>query len=164
MYTEIPEKKLQHQIKGLLGFFIFALFISGFTAIPVQEQLEWLIPCTDDISGLRVWFKNLYEGVKTTKQNFPMLFYGFDWLAFAHFMIAILFVGPYKNPVKNKWVIEFGMIACVLLIPYALVFGSFRQIPFWWRLIDCSFGILGFAVLWTVYEKLRLLENQLKKA
>ncbi len=29
----------------------------------------------------------------------------------------------------------------VLVIPYALIFGAVRGIPFWWRLIDCSFGV-----------------------
>ncbi len=36
----------------------------------------------------------------------------------------------------------------MLVIPYALVFGGSRGIPFWWRLIDCSFGVLGFIPLW----------------
>jgi len=46
------------------------------------------------------------------------------------------------------WLIIFGLIACVLLIPYAFVFGGVRGIPFWWRLIDCSFGVFGFIPLW----------------
>ncbi|MDB6032636.1 MAG: hypothetical protein JWM16_2974, partial [Verrucomicrobiales bacterium] len=36
------------------------------------------------------------------------------------------------------------MIACVAIIPYAFVFGAVRQIPIWWRLIDCSFGVFSF--------------------
>jgi hypothetical protein len=40
------------------------------------------------------------------------------------------------------------MIACVLVIPFALVFGAVRGIPFWWRLIDCSFGVFGFVPLY----------------
>jgi hypothetical protein len=39
-------------------------------------------------------------------------------------------------------------IAFVLVTPYVLVFGSLRGIPFWWRLIDCSFGVFGFIPLW----------------
>jgi hypothetical protein len=39
------------------------------------------------------------------------------------------------------------MIACLLIIPFALVVGSFREIPFGWRLIDCSFGIFGLIPL-----------------
>jgi hypothetical protein len=63
-------------------------------------------------------------------------------------VIAIAFRGPWRDPLKNKWVIEFGMIACVLLIPYALFMSEVRDIPWGWRLIDCSFGVFGFIPLW----------------
>jgi hypothetical protein len=33
-------------------------------------------------------------------------------IAFAHLAIAIAFIGPYIDPVRNKWVITFGLIAC----------------------------------------------------
>ena len=55
--------------------------------------------------------------------QYPFLLYGYDWLAFAHFVLAILFIGPYRDPVKNIWIIEFGLIACILVIPFALVAG-----------------------------------------
>lgn len=40
------------------------------------------------------------------------------------------------------------MIACILVIPTALVCGPMRGIPFFWRLIDCSFGIVGIVPLY----------------
>ena len=40
------------------------------------------------------------------------------------------------------------MIACVLVVPFALIMGSLRGIPLGWRLVDCCFGILGFIPLW----------------
>ena len=49
--------------------------------------------------------------------------------------------GVLRDPVKNIWVIEFGMICCVLVIPLALIAGPIREIPFWWRVIDCSFAV-----------------------
>lgn len=49
---------------------------------------------------------------------------------------------------RATWLFDFGLIACVLVIPYALVFGAVRGIPLWWRLIDCSFGVFGFVPLW----------------
>ena len=39
------------------------------------------------------------------------------------------------------------MIACVLIVPFALVMGAVREIPMGWRLIDCSFGIFGIIPL-----------------
>jgi len=36
----------------------------------------------------------------------------------------------------------------LLVIPYAFIFGAIRGIPFWWRLIDCSFGVFGIIPVW----------------
>jgi hypothetical protein len=47
-------------------------------------------------------------------------------------------------------VIEFGMMACILLIPWALISGMLRSIPLFWTLIDVSFGIFGLIPLWFV--------------
>jgi hypothetical protein len=86
--------------------------------------------------------------VQNTYQQYPFIAYGTDWLAFAHIVIAIAFWGPFKDPVRNVWVIELGMIACVLVVPLALVCGAIRGIPFFWRLVDCSFGVFGIIPLW----------------
>jgi hypothetical protein len=40
---------------------------------------------------------------------------------------ALSFVGALRDPVRNRWLFDFGLIACVLVIPYALVFGALRQ-------------------------------------
>lgn len=84
--------------------------------------------------------------------------YGTDWLAFGHFVIAIAFVGAVRDPVRNRWLYLFGMISCVLVIPYAMVCGAARGIPFYWRLIDCSFGVFGFVPLWFCWRWTRELE------
>lgn len=46
-------------------------------------------------------------------------------------------------PPDHQLLRRFGLIACALVIPYALIFGAGRGIPFWWRLVDCSFGAFG---------------------
>ena len=61
------------------------------------------------------------------------VFYGTDWLAFGHIVIAVCFAGVIRDPIKNIWVVEFGMISCVLVIPLALICGHIRGIPFFWR-------------------------------
>ena len=85
--------------------------------------------------------------------------YGTDWLAFAHIVIAMAFIGPLRDPVKNIWVIEFGMIACVLVIPLAAICGPLRGIPWLWILIDCSFGIFGIMPLWLIRRYIKRLEQ-----
>ena len=94
-----------------------------------------------------------------TGQRYPFLAYGTDWLAFAHLVIAVAFVGPWLDPVRNRWVISFGLIACVAVLPLALIAGPIRGIPVYWRLIDCSFGLLGAIPLWLVLRQTDALEK-----
>jgi len=153
------EKKLK-EIKRWLYFFIAALVISGITAIPVKAEINFLYKWTENISFIQPWMLQLHEAINVTTDNYPFLFYGYDWLAFAHIILAILFIGPIKDPVRNKWVIEFGIIACLLIIPFALTAGYFRGIPFWWRLIDCLFGIIGLVPLTIVLRKIDQLKPE----
>jgi hypothetical protein len=144
-------------IKRLLVLFIVALFISGLTAIPIDAQLSFLLKHVSAGTSLYLWIDKVLIAYREVNINHPFLLYGYDWLAFAHFVLAILFIGPYKDPIKNIWVIEFGLIACALVIPYAFVAGHFRGIPIGWRLIDCSFGVFGFVLLWMIYSKTKSL-------
>jgi hypothetical protein len=105
------------------------------------------------------WLNNVYAAVKNSNANYPFLSYGTDWLAFAHLMIALAFIGPLKDPVKNIWVIEFGMIACISVIPLALVAGEVRQVPIFWRLIDCSFGVIGIIPLYISRKLIKKIEK-----
>jgi len=153
------EKKI---IKNWLKIFIVSLFISGLTAIPVEVELTYVINHFPFEGSIKGWLQQVLIGVQHTAKDYPFLFYGYDWLAFAHFVLAILFIGPYRDPVKNKWVIQFGVIACLLIIPFALVAGHFRDMPFWWRIIDCSFGIIGLIPLSICLNNIRKLELEEK--
>lgn len=126
------------------------LVISGVTAIPLESEVNWLANffATNPSSEIAQWLIQVRDALSQTQLQYPFLFYGTDWLAFGHFVIAIAFIGGLRNPVRNKWLFDFGLIACVLVIPYALVFGGIHEIPIWWRVIDCSFGIIGFIPLW----------------
>ena len=151
------------KIKAWLLVFIISLFISGLTAIPIDGELSFLLNYVPQSSGLHYWFSKVLSAFQFTKQQYPFLLYGYDWLAFAHFVLAILFIGPYKNPVKNIWVIEFGLIACVLVIPFAFIAGILRGIPIGWILIDCSFGVFGFFLLGYCYYGLKQIFPSISK-
>jgi hypothetical protein len=146
------------QIRLILAFFMVALFLSGLTAIPIGPELTGLLQAAPQDTQLHAWLFKVLNGYTQTREQFPFLIYGYDWLAFAHFVLALLFVGPYRNPVRNIWVIEFGLMACVLVLPAAFIFGSFRGIPLGWQLIDCSFGVVGFALLWACYRRIHILQ------
>jgi hypothetical protein len=149
---EYKDRRL-HTIRKLITFFIIALFLSGLTAIPVEPELSALMKLFTSETFIYHWLQKVLLAYRRVDAQYPFLLYGYDWLAFAHFVLAILFIGPYRDPIKNIWVIEFGLIACILILPLALIAGHFRRIPIGWRLIDCSFGVLGFVPLWICYRK-----------
>jgi hypothetical protein len=141
-------------IRLLLILFIVGLVLSGLTAFPLIFELRlltsWFGKTTvigSHFPELVYWLSLVREGLEVAGQKYPFLAYGTDWLAFAHLMIALVFLGPLKDPVKNVWVVEFGMIACLMVIPLALICGSIRGIPLFWQLIDCSFGVFGIIPL-----------------
>jgi hypothetical protein len=77
------------------------------------------------------WYNcEAYIAIHQTNVNYPYLANGYDWLAFAHLVIAVAFAGPLKDPVRNKWVIQFGIIACCMIFPLAFIAGHIRQSHF----------------------------------
>jgi hypothetical protein len=161
-----PESLLLRRIKWLTCFFIFGLAISGATAIPLTSELNLLANWFGNANGsvLAQWLVRVCDALTQIQVQYPFLFYGTDWLAFGHFVIAIVFVGALRDPVRNRWLFDFGLIACVLVVPYAFIFGGLRGIPIWWRLIDCSFGVFGFIPLWFCRQWAIELENLLVSA
>ena len=157
------------RIKWLTWLFIFGLILSGVTAIPLRTELDAaakLLGGTDLVhqaksTGLALWIYKVREAVRNTYFLYPFMAYGTDWLAFGHFVIALAFVGALREPVRNRWLYQFGMIACALVIPYAMILGGVRGIPIGWRLIDCSFGVIGFVPLWLCWKWTGDLENLL---
>ena len=143
------------RLRWVLGLFMLALILSGITAFPLQRELELAtaIRGIDGVasshvrSGFDRWILTVRDGLRESYGRHPWLAYGTDWLAFAHIVIALFFIGPLIDPVRNIWVLQAGVIACGLVLPLALVCGAVRQIPFGWRLIDCSFGVLGVVPL-----------------
>ena len=94
------------------------------------------------------WLRVVQHAVDTTASQAPLLFYGTDWLAFGHFAIGLAFFGAVCDPVRNRWLYQFGMMACAAVPIWALVFGHLRGIPVWWRMIDAAFGVVGFVPMW----------------
>jgi hypothetical protein len=105
------------------------------------------------------WISLVFHALSDTNARYPFLAYGTDWLAFAHLVLAVLFIGPYRDPVRNQWIITFGLIACAGVIPLALIAGQVRGIPLPWRLIDCSFGVFGAIPLLRCRSLISSLEN-----
>lgn len=148
------------KIRIMMGIIIFGLFISGVTAFPLETELVWLSGFFDPETSLGFWLHRVKDALVDVNQSYPFLAYGTDWLAFAHLVLAVLFIGPYMDPVKNKWVIQFGVISCIGVIPLALIAGPIRDIPFFWRLVDCSFGVFGIIPLLVALKWVKAMEDE----
>ena len=162
----LTEKQLLFRIRAVLIFFIAALVLSGLTAFPLRWELWALDRCLgydtlfgDTFPRIAGWLEYINDGLIHNGRYYPFMAYGTDWLAFSHIVIAIAFIGPLRDPVRNVWVLQFGMIACALVFPLAVTCGYFRGIPLLWQGIDCSFGFFGFFPLWFAYRWTRILES-----
>lgn len=148
------------RVRAWTWFFIVGLAVSGATALPIPTAVEAGASLLggDFRAGGRVpegaasWLRTVHDGVGYAAERAPFLFYGTDWLAFGHFVIALAFVGALRDPVRNRWLYQFGMIACAAVPAWALAFGALRGIPFWWRMVDASFGIVGFVPMWLCHR------------
>ncbi|MHB1309603.1 MAG: hypothetical protein ACYDC1_07090 [Limisphaerales bacterium] len=153
--------RLRRRIRVATTILIAGLVISGATAIPLQWELGILHGLVGNSPGhadtrlepnLAGWVNRVHCGLVETNQHYPFVAYGTDWLAFGHFVIALFFVGAWRDPVRNRWLFQAGMIACVAVVPYAMLFGYLREIPAAWRCIDASFGVGGFIPLWLAHR------------
>lgn len=155
------------RVRLWLGIFIAGLVFSGVTAFPLESELRWLVSAMHSgfflhlsrSTHLLPWLERVQNALATTDARYPFLAYGTDWLAFAHLVLAIAFIGPLVDPVRNRWVITFGLIACAGVVPLALIAGQVRGIPLGWRMIDCSFGVFGCIPLLICRNAIRRMES-----
>src|SRR5271169_2020855 len=107
--------QLIRSIRLWLSIFILGLILSGLTAFPLEHETGWLaslLSAHPFLPGSIIsWIKKVYGTLSDTGLRYPFLAYGTDWLAFAHLVLAIAFLGPLRDPVRNKWVLQFGVIA-----------------------------------------------------
>jgi hypothetical protein len=147
---------------------MIGLVISGLTAFPLELELriasailnaDWS-PAGAWMPGVVEWVDLVHLGLVDSYGAYPFIAYGTDWLAFAHLVIAAAFIGPLRDPVRNVWTVQWGLIACLGIIPLALIAGSIRGLPLGWMLIDISFGVVGAIPLLFALAAIRKLERE----
>lgn len=164
--TGLTERQRLARVRVWLGLFVAGLLVAGITAFPLGWETrlasQWLhgplAPAGNAFPPLRAWIDEAARGFAVSYGRYPWLAYGTDWLAFGHLTIAVSFLGPLRDPVRNKWVVQFGMIACVLVLPLAAVCGPLRGIPLFWMPVDMSFGVAGIIPLLLAWRHIRVLE------
>lgn len=157
---QAEDKIILSRIRKWTVLFMVLLMLSGITAFPVQTELHFLLHHQNFIPDFFVpWLRIIRDAIDETVAKYPYLLYGYDWLAYSHIIIAMFFIGVYRNPIQNAWVLRIGMIACAGIFILATVCGQIRGIPFFWTLIDCSFGIFGMILLLIVQKQINKLEE-----
>jgi hypothetical protein len=140
-------------IRLLIVIVIAGLVVSGVTAFPLEWELGIVSallhasPAPDLLPEFVAWIDRVHDAVVATGEEYPFIAYGTDWLAFAHLAIAVAFVGPFVDPVRNIWIIRWGMIMCAGVVPLTLIAGSVRGIPWGWMVIDISFAVIAIVPL-----------------
>ncbi len=156
------------KIWWLTLFIIFGLLVSGITAFPLLYELNILASFfTDDsgslnpsnYTGFAHWILKVREGLDETYKTYPFLAYGTDWLAFGHIVIALFFIPALKDPVRYQGNYTVGIWASFLVIPLAFICGAIREIPIYWRVIDCLFGIIALIPLFYIKHLIRKIEG-----
>jgi hypothetical protein len=161
----VDRRRTLFWIRLCIVVMMLGLIVSGVTAFPLREELGLASGILRD-SPVAAWFPDAVAWVERVSQalvdvgdRYPFMSYGTDWLAFAHLVIAVVFIGPLIDPVRNIWVIQFGVIACAGIIPLALIAGGIRGIPLGWQLIDMSFGVIGVIPMVIAWRLTRRLER-----
>jgi hypothetical protein len=148
--TALTEAALRKRIRDWTLFLIAALFASGITAIPLRPEINFLAQTfaqDDPPTAADAWLLRVEGAVNDVATRWPFLALGTDWLAFGHIVIGLGFIGLLRDPIRNEWLVTWGMTACLLVLPWAWCFGAVRGIPWGWRLVDCSFGVGGMVPL-----------------
>ncbi len=144
-----------------LGVMVAGLIVSGVTAFPLEWETRYLVrlaqPLAPYAPAAVAWMARVHQGLAETGRRYPFIAYGTDWLAFAHIAIAVAFWGPLRDPVRNVWVVQFGLLACAGIVPLALICGPIRGIPLPWTGVDLSFAVFGAVPLLMAYRHIRVL-------
>ena len=151
------------KIRTYTVLLMIGLVVAGGTAFFIPWGVDLIVNHSSlpKLINQTAWLTYVFSGVNEIDKSFDFVWYGTDWMAFAHLLFAILFYGLYQDPVRNKWLVDFGLIACIAIVPIALGFGHLRGIPVVWQLLDISFGVIAGAFLLRIKSLIQSLEKSI---
>jgi len=139
------------------------LFVSGVTIWPAVWELKTLVRFAwgegRPTGILHGFILEAIEGIEAVAAEYPFLLYCGDWLAFALIVLAILFYGARRDPVRNVWIVQCGLIMCALVPVLAVVCVPLRGIPPQWILVDSAFAPAAALPLWIALRDIRRAEK-----
>lgn len=147
----------------MLGIVVFGLFVAGVTIWPALWELKTAVRLlwgdAEATGVVHEFVLRVIAALEVVEAEYPFLMYGYDWLAFAHIMLAVLFAGAMRDPVRNIWIVQCGLIMCVLVPILAAVFIPIRGLPACWFWIDFAFAPSAALPLWIALRNIRKAER-----
>jgi hypothetical protein len=151
--------------KWMLGIVVFGLLVSGITVWPAIPELKMFVHIVwgdgEPTGVLHSFILQAIEGLESVETNYPFILYAHDWLAFAHIVLAILFAGAIRDPVRNVWIVQCGLIMCALVPGFAGICIPIRGLPLVWFWIDFAFAPAAALPLWIALRDIRRAEAEL---
>ncbi len=152
--------------KIMLSIIVFGLLVSGITVWPAVPELKLAVRIVwgdGEPSGvLHTFVLQAIEALEHAHANYPFMLYAHDWLAFAHIILAILFAGAIRDPIRNVWIVQCGLIMCALVPVLAGICIPIRGLPLRWFWIDFAFAPAAALPLWIALKDIRRGESALK--
>jgi hypothetical protein len=151
----------------MLGLVAVGLFLSGVTVWPAAWELRTAVRMVwgdGEATGvLHAFLLQVLQAIDSISANYAFMFYGYDWLAFAHVMLAILFAGAIRDPVRNIWIVQCGLIMCALVPVLAGICIPLRGLPLCWFWFDFAFAPGAALPLWIALRDIRRVEKDALK-
>lgn len=148
----------------MLGIVAFGMLVSGVTVWPAVPGLKLavrLVWGSAEATGvLHAFVLRAIEGLEHVQSDYPFMLYAHDWLAFAHIMLALLFAGAIKDPVRNIWIVQCGLVMCASIPLLAGICIPIRGLPSCWFWIDFAFAPAAAWPLWIALKDIRKAERQ----
>lgn len=149
----------------MLGIVAFGLFMSGVTVWPAVPELKMAVRTIwgdgEPAGVLHSFVLQTIEGLESVEASYSFMLYAHDWLAFAHIVLAILFAGAIRDPVRNVWIVQCGLIMCALVPVLAGICIPIRGLPLFWFWIDAAFAPAAALPLWIALRDIRRAEAEL---
>jgi len=146
----------------MLAIVVFGLLVSAITIWPAVPELKLAVRIAwgdgEPTGTLHKFVLQAIDGLESVGARYPFMLYAHDWLAFAHIVLAILFAGAMRDPVRNIWVVQCGLIMCALVPVLAGICIPCRGLPLCWFWIDCAFAPAAAVPLWIALRAIRRVE------
>jgi len=146
----------------MLAIVAFGLLVSAITVWPAVAELKWAVRVVwgdaEPAGTLHRFVLQVIEALEAVEADYPFLLYAHDWLAFAHIVLAILFAGAIRDPVRNVWIVQCGLIMCLLVPVLAAICVPIRGLPPVWFWIDAAFAPAAGLPLWIAWRDIRRAE------